>query len=248
VPDPLDAHAHLDVRAHAEAFEQSGCVLAQTMSLAEAQAAHGRADSRVCWGVGCHPRLAQAQARFSRDVFAGLIQTTAVVGEVGLDSGSRVAVADQLLSFRSVLDIVAEQPRLVSIHSFRATSAVLDELERRPIAAPIMHWWTGRADETRRAVRLGCYFSIHSAVARRSVFPSLVPLDRILVESDHGLGDPPAAIPLRVGWVEHLAAQRYGVTPVELRRQGWRNLAELVRRTATADMLPVALRGALALA
>jgi TatD DNase family protein len=248
VLESLDAHAHLEVRAHAEPFDGSGFVLAQTMSLAEAQAAHGRTDSRICWGVGCHPRLAQAQALFSRDLFTALIQTTALVGEVGLDSGSRVAIADQLQTFRAVLEIVAESPRLVSIHSFRATSAVLDELEERPIAAPVMHWWTGRAEETRRAVHQGCYFSIHSAVARRSVFRSLVPLDRILVESDHGQLDPPAAIPLRIGWVEHLVAQRYSVTPVELRRQGWRNLGELVRRTATVDLLPAGFRTALTLA
>jgi len=238
VLEPLDAHAHLDVRAHAEPFDQSGFVLAQTFSLAEAQAAHGRTDSRICWGVGCHPRLAHAQAGFSRKVFTELIQRTALVGEVGLDSGSRVAVADQLQSFRAILDVVAEQPRLVSIHSFRATSAVLDEFVLRPIIAPVLHWWTGRAEETRRAVRLGCYFSIHSAVARRSIFRSFVPLDRILMESDHGQPDPPAAIPLRIGWVEHLVAQRYDVTPADVRRQAWRNLLELVERSGTRALLP----------
>lgn len=244
--EPLDAHAHLDVRGHSEPFDQSGFVLAQTISLSEAQAAHGRTDSRICWGVGCHPRLPHAQAGFSRELFAGLIETTALVGEVGLDSGSRVASAAQLQSFRAILDVVAEQPRLVSIHSFRATSAVLDELEQRPIAAPVMHWWTGRVEETRRAVRLGCYFSLHSAVARRSIFRSHVPLERILVESDHGESDPPAAIPLRVGWVEHLVAQRYDIDPADVRRQAWQNLTALVESTATGSLLPASFRAAIA--
>jgi hypothetical protein len=72
-----------------------------------------------------------------------------------------------------------------------------------------------------------------------------VPLERILVESDHGEPDPPAAIPLRIGWVEHLVAQRFGCEPSDVRRVGWQNLADLLDRTGTAGLLPASFRGVL---
>ena len=72
-----------------------------------------------------------------------------------------------------------------------------------------------------------------------------MPLDRILVESDHGWNDPPAAIPLRVGWVEHLLAQQYRVAPEEIRAAGWRNLGRIARATGTLGLLPPRIAAAL---
>jgi Tat protein secretion system quality control protein TatD with DNase activity len=70
------------------------------------------------------------------------------------------------------------------------------------------------------------------------VWHTRVPLDRILVETDHGYNDPPTAIPCRVEWVEHLVAQQYGLTQPEVRALVWTNLARLVARTGTAGLLP----------
>jgi len=235
----LDAHAHLDAASGSD-FSPAGFVLSQTMSLTGAVLALERQDSKVCWGVGCHPRSAPAISAFSAGEFRRLIDKTPLVGEVGLDTGSRTPRAAQLSVFRAVLEAVAELPRIVSIHGFRATTEVLDELEGRPIVAPVLHWWTGRSDETRRAVSLGCYFSIHSAVESRSIFASHVPLERVLIESDQGALDPPAAIPLRVSWVEHLVAQRYRTEPERIRAVAWQNLARLAELTETAELFPTA--------
>jgi TatD DNase family protein len=101
-----------------------------------------------------------------------------------------------------------------------------------------LHWWTGNAAETRQAVELGCFFSIHSAVARHSKFYSHVSCDRILVESDHGWSDPPEAIPCRIEWVEHLVADRLRLGRNVLRRMYWQNLAALVEATGTFQLLP----------
>jgi hypothetical protein len=70
------------------------------------------------------------------------------------------------------------------------------------------------------------------------VFRRHVPVDRVLIESDHGDADPPAAIPLRVGWVEHLVGQQYGISPAEVRQASWRNLAGLVRATSAEPLFP----------
>ena len=254
----LDAHAHLHPARTAEELARSGAVLASTLSLDEAArgiervepGGSGRLSTTplplIAWGVGCHPRFPKAQEAFDADRFAGLAERSAFVGEVGLDSGSRVPMEIQLRTFRRVLEIVAELPRMVSIHAYQATGLVIEELQRRPVAVPVLHWWTGRAAETSQAVALGCYFSVHSAVARYSIFRTRVPPERLLVESDHGYDDPPEAIPCRIEWVEHLLAQQLKISREEVRRLAWSNLATIARRTGMMERLPEPLAAILA--
>ncbi len=119
------------------------------------------------WGGG-------ERARFDESPYEGWLHRYLQVhwGD-GRVPGSFFA-AESFRSFRQILDVVGKLPRLVSIHAFRATGLVLKELRQRPIAIPVLHWWTGSAAETSQAVELGCYFSIHSAVARQSKFRTSV--------------------------------------------------------------------------
>ena len=242
----LDAHAHLRPGGDARDFEGAGAVLAMTLALDEAAATLPARGPAIAVGVGCHPRVARAMAGFDRDRFEELVRGAALVGEVGLDGGSRVPAETQLRVFRDILEVVARRPLPVSIHGYRATGAVLDELAGRPVAAPILHWWTGSAAETSRAVELGCWFSVHSAVARWSIWRTRVPPERLLVESDHGWRDPPAAIPHRVAWVEHLLAQQLVMPVGDVRALAWRNLAAVFAATDAAARLPAELRALLA--
>jgi TatD DNase family protein len=243
---PLDAHAHLDPDRTSDELVDSGAVLAMTLSLEEAALVVDRYEPRITWGVGCHPRKLKAQEAFDSERFGELAERMAIVGEIGLDAGSRVPLELQLQTFRQALAVVAELPRLVSIHSYRATGLVIEELRRKPVAVPVLHWWTGTADETQEAVALGCYFSIHSAVARHSKFRTRVPPERVLIESDHGYRDPPAAIPCRVEWVEHLVAQQRKLDVKDVRRLAWENLATIVRGTGAFSLLPEPLAAILA--
>jgi TatD DNase family protein len=234
----LDAHAHLDQVRTSEELADSGAVLAMTLSVDEAAHAVDRSEPLIIWGVGCHPRKLRSQESFDAGLFRELAKRSVVVGEIGLDTGSRVPLETQLRTFRQALEVVQELPRLVSIHSYRATGLVIRELREKPVAVPVLHWWTGSAEETREAVKLGCYFSVHSAVARHSKFRTAVPRERILIESDHGYADPPAAIPCRIGWVEYLVAQQLRLDVKEVRRLVWWNFATIVRRTGTQKLLP----------
>lgn len=234
----LDAHAHLDPTRTPDELKDAGAVLAMTLSLDEATQVVGRREPYIAWGVGCHPRKLKAQGEFRADQFGEWAEHTAIVGEVGLDAGSRVPLERQLHTFRQVLAIVAELPRLVSIHSFRATALVVSELRRRPIAVPVLHWWTGSVEETREAVALGCYFSVHSAVARHAKFRTAVPPERVLIESDHGWADPPMTIPSRIERVENLLEPQLQRSREEVRRLAWQNLAVIIRETGTWPLLP----------
>jgi TatD DNase family protein len=238
----LDAHGHLDQRRTSEEVAACGALLAMTLSPDEATLAVARHEPWITWGAGCHPRIARAHQGFDAGRLRELAQATAIVGEIGLDTGSRVPLDVQQAHFRAALAVAADLSRIVSIHSYRATTLVLEELRRIPQPAAILHWWTGSAAETSEAVALGCYFSIHSAVARYSWVRTRVPPERLLIESDHGYSDPPAAIPCRIEWVEHLLGQQLKTDIAAVRRLAWRNLGVLVERTGTAGLLPEGIR------
>ena len=76
------------------------------------------------------------------------------------------------------------------------------------------------------------------AVARRSIFRTQVPLEHLLVESDHGWADPPGAIPHRVIWVEYLLSASQGMDVHQVRQLVWRNFSDVVRLTGTRELLP----------
>jgi TatD DNase family protein len=138
LPTP-DAHAHLDFSHTVEELHSCGAVLALTLSLEEAELAIGRHEISIVWGVGCHPRKLQAQQAFEWDRFSVLVGRMAIVGEIGLDSGSRVAMDVQLKTFRQALHVVSELPRAISIHSYQATELVLEELRHGPVSVPVLH-------------------------------------------------------------------------------------------------------------
>jgi TatD DNase family protein len=207
-----------------------------TLSLEEAGRVIGKDEPLIAWGIGCHPRRGAAQEAFNPDRFDELATKSPIIGEIGLDLGYRVPIERQLFTLRTALEFAARNPRIMSLHSYAATAMMLEELERTPVIAPILHWWTGNSAETRRAVDLGCFFSVHSAVARRSIFRTQVPPSRLLVESDHGWSDPPGAIPHRVQWVEYLLSASLKIDVRQVRQLVWRNFNEIVRLTNTREL------------
>jgi TatD DNase family protein len=227
----LDTHAHFSPTRSAEELAAAGAVLAMTLSLQAAAEA-------AAWGVGCHPRSPKAQGSFNPVRFRDLAARSAVVGEIGLDTSSRIPLQLQLHTFRQILEILSTMPRILSIHSYSASGLVLQELRRTPVSAPILHCWTGSDTETREAVGLGCYFSIHPSIARHSKFRTLVPRERLLFESDQGEEPSPAAIPHRIQQAEERIARQLGMEPEAVRQLGWQNFAALLRQTATRELLP----------
>jgi len=242
----LDAHAHLDPARTANELANSGAVLAMTLSLDEAALVVARREPYIAWGVGCHPRRREAQESFNANLFRELAERTAIVGEIGLDAKSRVPLKIQLRTFRQMLDVLSDLPRLVSIHCDGEEEQVIKELRRRPVTVPVLHGWRGLAKETREAVVLGCYFSIQAGIARHSKFRTLVPRERLLVETDHSYASLPAAIPCRVEWVEYVVAEQLGLGVKDVRYLVWQNLATIVHETGTQRLLPEPLAAALA--
>jgi len=248
---PLDMHAHVNPQIDDDLLDGlEAVVFVATRSLDEAEDALRRHDPKAVWGVGCHPGLVRAHKQFSAQRFADLCSRTPFVAELGLDGSSRVPIERQIETLRSALSILKVLPRIVSLHSYRATDALIGELERQPVDGVILHWWLGEPELTRRAVDLGCYFSVNASSVRRTSVLDGIPMNRILTETDHPFGDRWERQPRQPGHVtevEQRLAEHHGVTERELRRNLWRNLRSLVQRVDCARLLPRPIRASLSL-
>ena len=247
---PLDMHAHIDPTLSRLQLEQLGAVVfAVTRTPAEFEAVRSRNDLVTVWGLGCHPGLAVAFDQFARANFWELMQQTAFIGEVGLDGRSPVHMDRQSVAFRRILGMLRVSPRLVSIHSARATGHVIDCLEQTPVQGAILHWWLGTPDETKRAVDAGCFFSVNMAMVPGKL--EYMPLDRLLTETDHPFGDRSSTGLRQPGTVEDVEARlaaNYGVSADVIRSTVWGNLGRLISQTGVGQMLSAPVRKMLAAA
>lgn len=199
------------------------------------------ASQFITIGLGLHPELAATrEADFSR--FATLISEARVIGEIGLDGRlqHRATLPIQEALLLKVLSAVRRGPaRLISFHSPQAVTKVLDAIEAHvaeSVHTKILHWFTGTAKEARRAVDLGCYFSINAAMLSNKIGierVSLIPTSRILTETDgplirNGLVPtfPSAVLDLRVQ-LARLWGIEVSVAQSRLAENAWGALAPL---------------------
>ncbi|MFI5506233.1 TatD family hydrolase [Mycobacterium sp. NPDC051804] len=238
---PLDLHAHIDTAiAPTELLSLRSVVFAATRSLAEAKTALKRQDSQTIWGVGCHPAISRSHDSFNAAEFRLLASDTAFVSEIGLDGAATVSLERQLRTLRSVFDALGEQPRVTSLHSHRATDELVTELSARALRGVVLHWWQGDEAATKRAIDIGCYFSINAAMFRRPRILGTIPRERLLAETDHPYGDrgAPRPRPGNVVPVEHALSRMLGIDPADVRRMLWRNFDRLVREVDCTRLLP----------
>ncbi len=143
---------------------------------------------KIRTALGLHPQLAH-QRSHELELFDTLLPEAKYVGEIGLDGskGFKEHWDIQLKVFRHILKSVSKAGgRIMTIHSRLSASAVLDELTEM-LGTPILHWFTGTKRELRRAVEMGCWFSVGPAMlSTKKGFEliSNIPKERVLTESD----------------------------------------------------------------
>lgn len=195
----LDFHCHLDLyREHEAVFQK--CHREQIEVLAvtttprawkkNLELAAGASNVRVA--LGLHPQLV-AEGMDELLLFQKLLSETKYVGEVGLDASPKFyrSFDWQKQVFEGVLRACSEQGgKILSVHSVRCAGQVIKMLEAflpNDRGTAVFHWFTGSASEARRAVELGCYFSINSEMLKseaRRAFVASLPRERILTETD----------------------------------------------------------------
>ncbi len=237
----IDAHAHIEPSVHpADLAALDALVFAVTIHPREWEEALAREDALAVWGLGAHPARLDSLRAFDADQFGERLERILFVGEVGLDARAG-RISDQEAVLGAVLDAVAAVPRPITLHSVGTSARVLDALTRRPVAAPILHWWRGSSAETEQAIEMGCFFSINGAEAADPKVLDLLPPDRVLTETDFPhtrRADRRAAKPAAVETIERALEDTWSLDRFQVRRQLWRTVGGIFDRCELLDRAP----------
>lgn len=196
----VDTHFHLDLMDNMQDLIQEfrkstdvGIIAVGTTPKAyerEKQFCSGVYNIKV--GLGFHPQLVADRGQ-EVDLLLKLINDDSYVGEIGLDFNSSFidSKSQQVTCFRRIVKACAEKGnKVLSIHSVKAVGTALDELETAGTfdsCKCIMHWFTGKTHDLKRAITDGAYFSINPRMLKTKSGQETIktiPLDRLLLETD----------------------------------------------------------------
>ena len=195
----VDFHCHLDLYPdHKAAIARAEAARIYTLAVTTTPKAWPRNHEftrhthYVHAALGLHPQLVPDRAG-ELSLWEQYLPETQFVGEVGLDAGPRFykSLDVQVQVFRRILERCAEAGgKILTVHSVRSVPTVLDMVKRyypKNRGAVVLHWFTGSKRDARRAVALGCYFSVNGEMTRSEKGRALIaelPSDRILTETD----------------------------------------------------------------
>lgn len=202
----FDMHCHIGFAANAEAVAAEAAAGGGIQALSCTVTPGGYERERQ-WlapfpfarvALGLHPWWV-ADGRAGEEVverFCALAPKAPFIGEVGLELTSRYGAPDQrdrqLRALQRALAACNEGPegKLVSVHAVRATEPLLDALEAAGTCerhAVLFHWYSDTPEGLKRAVGMGCYFSVGTYMLetrRGREYARIVPEERLLLETD----------------------------------------------------------------
>ena len=198
-----DLHCHAsfsaDPHTFADALQASSLeILSATVTPDDYAQACGlfASSQHIHVAAGLHPWWVSPDvslAQKATDSVIEQIETTSLVGEIGLDYSSAHVHSRQaqLTSLTRILEACAAQGgKTITLHSVRAATQLLDLVEQTDCTRRctcIMHWFTGSSSELSRAIRLGMYFSVGErmlATKRGKAYVRAIPQGRLVLETD----------------------------------------------------------------
>lgn len=241
----VDFHCHLDLYPdHAVAVRDAEAAGVFTLAVTTTPRAWPRnhelaqRTKHVRAALGLHPQLV-AERENEIDLWDQYLSETRYVGEVGLDAGPRFfkSLDAQKRVFQHVLQRCAQAGgKIITVHSIRSAKAILDLVETHlppERGKIILHWFTGTKSEAKRALELGCYFSINAGMLdneRHAPMLQVIPLNRMLTETDGPFtrtGERPSE-PTDVAVVVEALARLYGLSAAAVASGVRDNLRALV--------------------
>jgi TatD DNase family protein len=240
----IDLHCHLDLYSDPyQAVELCRASGAYILSVTTTPSAWGgtsklaRGNSRIKTALGLHPQIAHQRVG-ELALFDALLPSTRYVGEIGLDGGPEFKSHWQV-QIRVLDHILASSTRaggrILSIHSRRSTTHILDALARYPDAGtPVLHWFSGTKPELRRAIDMGCWFSVGPTMMlskRGYDRVAEMPQERVVTETDGPFGaiNGKPLGPGDVGKAQELLAECWGIDQLDTAyrvRSSFRTLVE----------------------
>ena len=242
----VDFHCHLDLYSDMEAvIAAAEAAKVYTLTVTNTPKAWQRNHDLtvgthfVHAALGLHPQLVAERAD-ELSVWENYLNETRYIGEVGLDAGPRYYKSLDLQKriFKRILTCCAEAGgKILTVHSIRSASHVIDLIETYlppDRGRIVMHWFTGSSTEARRAVQIGCFFSINAKMADNKNGKQLIaslPLDRILTETDGPFTKNPHGQlnnPIDVADVVNVIARIRNVETKEINTSIEKNLQTLI--------------------
>lgn len=181
----IDAHCHLDAGAVSGARDASGYICTATREEQWAPLASWAASDQNKWAaIGIHPWDVATITPGWDARMADLLRASPelMVGEIGLDRG-RDNWNVQVDIFARQMEIATRFQRSVHVHCVRAWDVLLAHLKNMRVLPPVilLHGFLGNQDIAQQLMR---YRSIYFSFRRVTPVVTVVPENRILVESD----------------------------------------------------------------
>lgn len=239
----IDTHCHLDGEEFAEDLDQ---VIARAREAGVEAIGVPGIDLRSCETVlnlcerypgYCYPMLGLHPEEV-RDDWKGVLKqikphlTSSVhaIGEVGLDFyWSREFAEEQLAAFEEQIKWAVELQKPLMIHCRKAQNEMVAILKRYQEQLPggVFHCFTGNELEAKELLQFDRFvLGIGGVLTFKKshlpeILPAVVPLDRIVLETDAPYMAP---VPMRgqrnepafVAHVAHRLAEAYGISEVEM--------------------------------
>lgn len=253
----IDSHVNLHheafgpdleaVMARAQAAGVDGmltiCDKATTVPILEALT---RNTPRLWHSVGVHPHYASDHLDLTPDTLIEWAKGKKVVGigETGLDFHyMHSPKADQVQVFQAHIDAARATQLPLIVHTRDADLEMAEMLETQSLKGRfpvLLHCYTSGLDLLERALALGAYVAFSGIATFKTAqnvrdAVALVPLDRVLMETDCPYLAP---VPMRgrrnePAFVTHVCdflAEIYGVSPPDFAKQADANFFALFRR------------------
>lgn len=195
----FDFHCHLDLMPSMLGFANEAAkagmgILAVTTTpkAYEKEIMVLRSHANIRVALGLHPQL--VFERYSElSLVERYISETKYIGEIGLDFNNQFYFSKetQVDVFGNIISWCSQKGgKVISVHTVRSDKAVLDILEKHCCTEKnkcILHWFCGSMAQLRRAVEMGCYFSINGIMIKspngQKLIPN-IPVEKLLIESD----------------------------------------------------------------
>jgi TatD DNase family protein len=209
----IDSHCHLDFkelaadlpavvkRAHAVGVDLMVTISTRVRELAQVLAIAEAYPGIYC-SVGTRPHNAAEEPEITAAELVSLAQHPKVVaiGEAGLDYHYRHSPpADQAKSFRTHIEAARRTGLPLIVHSRDAeddTASIIEQEMARGAFQTLLHCYSSRRNLAERGLKAGAYVSFSGILTFKNAaeirdVARIVPLDRVLVETDAPYLAPP---------------------------------------------------------
>ena len=141
--------------------------------------------------LGIHPEYANQDIEGFENLLKQNVSIIDGIGEIGIDpsyqSRNDVSYDRQKFVFNTMLGFAEKYGKPVSIHSRNSVDDVLDIVRTHRLKGALLHWFSGSAEQLKRAMDMGLYVSygpslVYSKVMKESFLNA--DRDLILVETD----------------------------------------------------------------